>query len=123
MRHIYYFMAIFPILWELYTLQNILKVHNFSKKFKKDAKDKKFDEWTDSQKALSIFMIGYLVWAFIGLFSSQWILFLFIFVISFIPKVNITIRWIDSFISVLVFLFILLNTYHFHIDIIKLLNL
>lgn len=116
MKHLFYFLTIFPILWEVMNLVSINKTHQFALTFK-TMKGKKFDEWTSSQKSFSICMIGYIIWNFIGFFSFQWIVFLGLFLFGLIPKKYAWYRWIDSLVSFIVLCFIVLNAYHFKIDV------
>lgn len=116
MKHVFYFLTIFPILWEVMTLVNLNKTHQFVLSLKA-MKGKKFDEFTSSQKLFPICMIGYIIWTFIGFFSFQWVVFLLLFLFGLIPKKYAWYRWIDSFISFIVLCFIVLNAYHFKIDV------
>ena len=118
MKHIFYFMTIFPLLWELIGITNVQRVHNFSKGIKA-LKGKKFDEYSSMQKNVSVLMMLYILWTFIGLFSSQWLTFSVLLGISLIPKRFIVLRWIDSVISFALLLFIILNAYHFKIDLLS----
>lgn len=111
-------MTIFPLLWELIAIGNIQRVHNFSKG-SKALKGKKFDEYSSKQKNVSVLMLLYILWAFIGLFSSQWLTFSVLLLISLIPKKFMAIRWIDSVLSFALLLFIILNAYHFKIDLLS----
>jgi hypothetical protein len=112
MKNLFYLLAIFPIAWEMYSLLNIKKVFEINKL----SKTLKQEEYTPSIKALGICMLGYYIWCFIGLFSSQWILFLLIFVLSVIPKNKLWILFFDALLSLIILLFIILNQYHFKIN-------
>ena len=121
MKHVFYFLTIFPILWEVMNLVNINKTHQFALGLKA-MKGKKYDEYSSSQKSFTICMIGYIIWNFIGIFSFQWTVFLGLFLFGLIPKKYIWFRWIDSLISLVVLIFIVLNAYHFKIDVWELLR-
>ena len=67
----------------------------------------------------------YTLVAIAGLFSSQWILFAFLLGlgITSIPfKNSPTFRQADSISSALVLLFIILNKYHLHLDLVEILK-
>jgi len=117
MKHIYYFFAFFAILWESGCIIETKKVHEFIIKLKADSKNKKFDELSNNQKSLIFLQLFYGIWAFIGLFTFQWSIYIVFFITSFIPKKNIIARKADAIISLLILFFIILNTYHFKIDI------
>jgi len=112
MKHLFYLLTIFPILWEFINLNSPKKCYNFSKSLKGE----KYNNFSSTQKTFSIYMIGYLLWVFIGLFSCQWILFLLILILSFIPIKYIWMQFINSLISIFVLLFILINEYHLHFN-------
>ena len=116
MNHLFYIMICFPLYWELINLYQIKKTYNFIIVLKA----KKANNLSGKEKVYIFFSFGYLTWSFIGLFSSQWPIFLFLLLMGLIPKYYIWWRWIDSFLSFVGLLFILLNAYHFNIDVYKL---
>ena len=95
-----------------------LKVHNYIKVMM----PVEYKDRTKNQKNLTWCLGLYIIWVFAGLFTSQWILFLAIIGLSFIPKNNIIVRWVDAFLSCFVLLFIILNVYHFKIDLLSLIK-
>jgi len=113
MKHIFYFLAIFPLIWELIVMFNIKKIWNFLKFFKNE----KANGFSSNQKSCLFFMIGYIIWNFIGFFTFQWPLFVFLFLLGIVPKYRIWVRWLDSLISFILVFFIILNAYHLKIDI------
>lgn len=115
MTHIFYFLTILPLIWELSTLVNIKKYHSFAMNVKK-LDGKPLEEFSGNQIAYVIFQIGYLFWVCAGFFSSQWLLFILIFVFSLISKKWILVRWIDSLFTFILLIFIILNSYHLKID-------
>lgn len=120
MIYIFYFLAAFPVLWEAKCLLETEKVYKWVLNFKSlDKSD--ISKWTKSQRSFVLYMYGYYIWIFIGLFTFQWPLFLFILLMSLIPKGDyIWIRRLDALITILILIFIVLNAYHFKIDVFKL---
>lgn len=61
----------------------------------------------------AILMLFHMFWMILGLFSSQWFLFLPLILISMIPKGNnhFALR-VDGFVSVAIQIFIIINKYH-----------
>ncbi len=113
MKHVFYFLAIFPLLFELACVCSPAKFHRFSKRLKAKPKDK------DVSPREAVFVIAslfYLVWAFTGMMSFQWPAFVFLFALSLIPKPTVWMRWLDAALSLAVLFFVLLNAYHFKID-------
>jgi hypothetical protein len=117
MKDIYYFLAIVPFAIEFYTVSNPKKVHNFWK----NLKGVKGEDMSSTQRIVGVGIIFYMVWAFIGLLSSQWVFFGLLFTVSIMPlKKFIVLRWIDSLICLGIILFIIINAYHLKIDVFKL---
>jgi hypothetical protein len=121
MKHIFYFFTFIAILWEMLSVINPKSVHDFYKRVLV-AKGKKFRELSTSQQTISVCMLGYMIWNFIGFFTFQWPIFIMLFLIGLIPKKWILLRWIDAFISLLILLFIVLNAYHLKIDLFELIK-
>ena len=113
MKHVFYFIGLLPLIYEMSVIMNPKRIYASKEKIKAAGK---FDNFTSGQKSYAILSLGYLVWAFIGLFSFNWVAFLFLIAISFIPKKYFILMWFDSVISFLILLFVLLNSYHFQID-------
>lgn len=118
MTHIFYFFAIFALFYELIILIDIKSASTFLNNLTNKLKAN--EDLSTKEEAFSAFMVGYTAWTFIGLFSSQWILFLTLLLISIFPSKKY--KWTlftDALISFGLILFIILNKYHFHINIIK----
>jgi uncharacterized ion transporter superfamily protein YfcC len=110
MHIVYYFFAIFAILYELGNLYAPNKIINF----KKNIKGKKAEEFTTSQKTFTFLLLAYFVWGILGLFTSQWLIFLVWLLLGFIPK-----KWaawviVDAILSVAIIILIILNRFHLH---------
>lgn len=112
MSHIFYMFIIAPILWETLVVISPRKVTNFVK----DLKPMSGDSITPRQKTLGNYMLLYLIWNIIGLFTGQWLFFLIILGLGFIPKNNAVLTFMNGFFSLIILIFIILNQYHFHID-------
>lgn len=120
MTHVFYILIAFFIFVELIVLFSQKNIHSAVKRFKKLNKEKKgkltFDEIGASMAFYQSIGIIYLIYCFVGLMSSQWVLFLLIILLAFIPKRWLWWRYVDSLVTLLILAFILLNKYHFHID-------
>ena len=116
MNYIFFLFAIFAIIWELIAIREPRKVSHFTKQLKLDSKNKKFNELTSNQVAFSVLMLLYAFWAIAGLFTSQWFIFSVLIIFSMIPKKVIWYRIFDSFISLMLLFLMILNEFHFHID-------
>ncbi len=117
MKHLFYFFGTIALLYEAWVIMNAAKTTDYIK----DLSRKKFKDHTTEDTLFQFLEIGYLIWNLIGLFTSQWLLFLILLLMGvFIRKGLKWITWIDAFISFLIILFIILNRYHFHIDLIGL---
>lgn len=121
MTHVFYILIAFFIFVELIVLFSQKNIHSAVKRLKKLNKEKKgklsFDEIGASMTLYQSIGIIYLIYCLVGLMSSQWVLFALIILLAFIPKRWLWWRYVDSIVTLLILAFILLNKYHFHIDI------
>lgn len=120
MTHVFYILIAFFIFVELIVLFSQKNIHSAVKRLKKLNKEKKgklsFDEIGASMTLYQSIGIIYLIYCLVGLMSSQWVLFALIILLAFIPKRWLWWRYVDSIVTLLILTFILLNKYHFHID-------
>ena len=120
MTHVFYILIAFFIFVELIVLFSQNNIHSAVKRLKKLNKEKKgklsFDEIGASMTLYQSIGIIYLIYCLVGLMSSQWVLFALIILLAFIPKRWLWWRYVDSIVTLLILAFILLNKYHFHID-------
>jgi hypothetical protein len=112
MTTLFYFLAIFPLLYEMLVVADTKKVHNFIM----NMKDKQVSDMTDKQKNFSILQFLYFVWTIIGLFTTNWPVFSLIFFLALIPQKIIFIRMLDGFLTFIILLFILINYFHLNIN-------
>ena len=119
MKHIFYFFAIAPILWEILNIRETKRFHEFFLKCKKiSTEDVGFKDWSTNQQAVSLLMLMYFCWTVVGFMTSQWIVFITILFLSYIPKKHIIVRKVDAFITLCLLIFAILNEYHLHINLI-----
>jgi hypothetical protein len=112
MTTLFYFLAIFPLLYEMIVVADTKKVHNFIM----NMKNKQVSDMTDKQKNFSILQFLYFVWTIIGLFTINWPVFSLIFFLALIPQKIIFIRMLDGFLTFIILLFILINYFHLNIN-------
>lgn len=118
MKNVFYFLAILPIVYEAMNIINPQKFIQLEASFKSSKIDEKII-LSPAQKLLNRFMLFYIIWTFIGLWSSQWPAFLILFIIGLANSI-IKLNWyrrIDAIVSFFLLLFIVLNAYHLQIDI------
>lgn len=119
MTHVFYIIAALFLIMELLVLVNIKTVHSGMKRFNKLRKEKKnikFDNLSSNMVAYQIVNFIYLIYVVVGLMSSQWLLFAALIILSFVPKRWILWRYMDKFLSIAILVFIILNKYHFHVN-------
>lgn len=120
MTHVFYILIAFFIFVELIVLFSQKNIHSAVKRLKKLNKEKKgklsLDEIGASMTLYQSIGIIYLIYCLVGLMSSQWVLFALVILLAFIPKRWLWWRYVDSIVTLLILAFILLNKYHFHID-------
>lgn len=118
MRHIFYLLAILPIIWESIVLTNPMATQDFFNRYRFFTElGVKLEERPFSQIVYSYFSLFYMLWIVVGLFSSQWDLFCGIIFLIFIPRPNILIHCLDALITLVILVFILLNVSYLHIDV------
>jgi hypothetical protein len=120
MTHIFYIGLIIFIIYEVYSFLNEEKINTRLTEYKDLSKDvnKEYFLWKNGGFLikLSLFNMFYFIYVFVGIFSSQWLLFLAILLLSLIPKKTVAVRRIDSVLTIIILLFILINKYHLHIN-------
>ncbi len=117
MKHIFYLLTLLPLTYELVCFWNLKKTHEFVKRMK----NIKWDDCNTNQKLFSSFNFFYLLYVIIGIFSTQWIEYLLLLLLTFLPNKFILIRIINTSFSLILLIFIILNVYHFHINLDKIL--
>jgi hypothetical protein len=124
--YMFYFLIVIPIFYELCVLSESEKYTLFLDRLK----NHKENILKDSDLFSKVLLIGcvnifYFVYLVVGLFTSQWILFLFLFVLSLfgfyfskVKSLSVCMWWhrVDSFLSVCILFFIIINKFHFHYD-------
>ena len=135
MKHIFYLIGVYFVLYELLWVispQDQVDKAKKAEKLNKDFKGKKSCEWSEEYKDLVyknivnfVFVFG---WIIMGLFTFQWIIFLFklafyfiiIHPISRLTKYSLAytiLHWINSLIGLVLALFIIINAYHLKINV------
>ncbi len=112
--YIWGLLAIWYEYWSIYNFEEIIK-------FRAKAKSKEPNKEFTSYEAIFVLMqLLYFFWVCVGLFSSQWFCFLGLMGLSTINMIlnNKNKDWhiIYAGLSILIILFAILNTYHFHIN-------
>lgn len=118
METIFYLLIAFFLFVEIILLLGAQRVHKAMLKYK----GVKPNECSVNYKLYAFVGTFYFFFCFVGLISSQWLGFMAIIILALIPKRWLTWRIIDSLLSIAILLFILLNKYHFHIDITSLIT-
>ena len=140
--HLFYLVGIPFLIRELIDLiqpiQYINKMNTIYKMADKKNEPKAYEYLTiDEKSALwySVFSYIYVLWMMVGLFTSEWIIFLTFLIFSFliyypiiklirtklgVGKAYITAHIIATIIDICIILFAIINHYHLHINLINL---
>lgn len=118
MSNIFYFFSIIAIIWEIIVVTNPIRISKFIGTFN----NKEMDGLNQKQRSLSFYMLGYLIWSIIGLITSQWILFLILIGLGLLPKKLPILAFINSLVSLCLLVFIIVNVYHLHLDLISIIK-
>lgn len=118
----FYILVLFCITVEIQTLTDTERVIRASKTLKEKQAEGSLDTLVGFDKNYMISSSFYTVIAFIGLFSTQWPVFLLMIIMGIIMsltyKNNVIARKVDSVISCALLLFIIINKYHLHLDLV-----
>jgi len=133
MVHIFYFIGIFFIWRELRWILAPMEMTEEAKELdyhNKLNKGKEWDEYSEKYKSIiksKVFLIVFLFWMFMGLFTFQWDVFLAFIVFNFViiaPISKLTkytyaytlIHWVGSLIGLAFGVFVIINHYHLRIS-------
>ena len=116
MKHIFYALIILQALYELAKLFRCKYLYQHVKVFQKlDKTSKRWYLMAHPWLHVAFFMdIAGLLLLGVGLFSSQWVCFLVILVMSFsqTQKLGAWAVFLDSLVTVIIYAFTILNAYH-----------
>lgn len=124
--YIWAFLAIGYEGWKL-SLNNFGLINNLREKviLNKGLESKEFAaKFTHNQLVYIMLSLFYVIWCCVGLFTSQWFLFLFILGLSQFHRIkslkaDYTWNVIDGVLTIAILLTIVINKYHLHINIPK----
>lgn len=134
MKHIFYFIAILFILYEIYWLTNTKRAVDDLRKRKRVLKENKDVDWSDmSDSVQSVYIRAFMayilfIWLFVGLLTFNWFAFLLFLLWSFlfITPINkfltedtggeYPLLWLNSLVGLCLGVWVILNSYHFKID-------
>lgn len=134
MTHLFYFMGLLFLMYEIFFLFNIEEKIANSKQYKdyrKENPDATYSKFPDKIKNVfletAIIGIPYILWMFVGILSSQWIVFTAYLVFAFgvvtplrklvgYSPARFYFTFTDTLICIFVIGFIVINKYHLHID-------
>ena len=119
MTHIFYLLLFIFIYYEIWVRGNAKRLSEKIKEYKSVPAEGQTEYISKDSHLLTwaLFNIFYFFYVFIGMFTSQWWLFLTIIAMSFIPKKTPLARKINAIATISILLFILINKYHLHINI------
>lgn len=119
MTTLFYLFAVLFLVHEIFVLCMQKSLFNeFKIIWRRNKKENlKAEDYSGTVKAYLFISLIYMLYCFAGLLTSQYPLFLLMILIALIPKKFLILRYIDSFASIAILLFIILNKFHFHIDI------
>lgn len=122
MKHIFFLLVGFLALYEIMKVFNYRKVYSRVTEYNRLSGDKeKMEVYYKKHPlilvALALDILGWLV-VIVGLMTSQWVLFLAVMALS-LSRFQRLGSWavcIDGIITVSIYLFAIINTYHLHIE-------
>ena len=133
MTHLFYFVGLIFLIYEISFLFSIKEKLADSKDFKeksKEYKGKKWDEYSEEYKSEIIkksFLLIFHMFFFVGLFTQQWFTFLVFLILQFVVFLPLSklvgyspLRYLttglNTLLGIVFSLFVIVNHYHLHID-------
>ena len=120
MENLFYFGVFIYLVFLVITLMNNERFYQWSEYLAKHNKE----ELTPATILMVMFCFCMLLLNIVGLLSSQWIVFLFLWIITLFVypiKKYLFVRLVNNVIEIICVLFILINKFHLHIDLTNLL--
>lgn len=119
MKHIFYFMVLMLAIYELMKASNCKRMYkrvNECRKLDNDAKLGYLKAHPMLYVVILVDLLGWLVLT-VGVLSSQWICFAFVIFLSLsrFTRLGAWAVCVDGIVTAAVYVFAVLNTYHFHI--------
>ena len=111
MTKIYYLLILLPIIWEITVISDLNTIFESFERITLYGKDDK-NELNSTDRVISVFMIFYLIWAVIGLLSSNYGWFALLIGLSVIPKKKKWILLADAILSLIILIIIVIRVYH-----------
>lgn len=120
LKFIFFFFGVIAIIYEMWSIMNINSVITRSEKARKSITDKSI-EFSKSESIFGICHLLYMCWGIVGLFSSQWPIFILLILLScvrMIPILSKSKSWFifDSVITIIMLFFAIINAHHLHIS-------
>lgn len=119
MKHIFYFMILMLALYELAKAINCKVVYKRVSECRKLDKDARLGYFAAHPMLLFMVFIDIVGWLLVmtGLLTSQWLCFALVIALSLsrFQRLGAWAVCMDSIITMAIYLFAALNTYHFHI--------
>lgn len=129
MTHLFYAFIVIFILIEVLTLYNSKRVLQGLNRIRRIIKEKKrtgtkvtAEDYSGTFIIYVVLQVFYWIYCMMGLMSSQYLLFAVLLMLGIIPQRKLWLLRIDSAITIGILLFIMLNKYHFHIDLYHLIS-
>jgi len=134
MKHIFYFIGILFIIYELKWImypkseaKKSEKLHRLLKEHKEKKWDNSTDEFKEILKIRGLMSLLFVIWMFAGLLTFNWVLFLIsiVFNIAIVGLLSkalrfsigyIILHWLNSIIGFTFGVFVIINSYHLKIN-------
>lgn len=120
MKHVFYFMVLMLVLYELAKAINCKVVYKRVSECRKLGKDARLGYFAAHPMLLFMVLIDILGWLLViaGLLTSQWPCFALVILLSLSQFAHLG-SWavfVDNIVTIVIYLFAVLNTFHFHMN-------
>jgi hypothetical protein len=122
MKHIFYLVAIVPLIDRLVVVFSPVKTYRQLRVYKL-IPIKKYEDLPQGMKDMLFYTFVYLLWCFVGMFTFQGPVFFVLLLLHFFAQIGLKTRFVCAVLTVLLIAFAIFNSYYLKINVFKLIGL
>lgn len=122
MKHIFYAMAIVPMINRLIVVFSPVKTYRTLRIYKAITINK-YEDLPKGMKDLIFYTFVYLLWCFVGMFTFQGPVFFVLLLLNLFAQIGLKTRFVCAVLTVLLIAFAIFNSYYLKINVFELIGL